>query len=150
MTQESVISTEVRQWVGRESEPVTLEVERGAIRKFAEAIGDSNPLFNDEAAARRTRYGGMIAPPTFLRSVPLPKLPLPEMPNLRRILDGGSDWEYFQPVWPDDRITAVTRLENVRERRSRLGPMLFTTLKTTYTNQFGQVAATQTSTLIFY
>ena len=69
MTQESVITKEMRDAIGVESEPVTHEVEKGAIRKFAEALGDANPLFNDEEAARKTRYGGMIASPTFLRSM---------------------------------------------------------------------------------
>ena len=39
--------------IGRESEPTSIEVEKGAIRRFAEALGDANPLALDEAAARR-------------------------------------------------------------------------------------------------
>ena len=56
MTQESVITQQMRDAVGVESEPITHDVEKGAIVKFAQAIGDTNPLFNDEAAARQTRY----------------------------------------------------------------------------------------------
>ena len=67
-TPPSFLTAEMReQAIGTESEPVTVDVEKGAILKFAQAIGDENPLWNDEAAARRTRYGGLIAPPTFLR-----------------------------------------------------------------------------------
>jgi acyl dehydratase len=40
-----------RSLVGRESEPVVVEVERGMIRRFAEALGDANPIYVDEAAA---------------------------------------------------------------------------------------------------
>ena len=69
MTQESAITPEMRAAIGVESEPRTSEVEKGAIIKFAEAIGDTNPIYNEEAAARQSRYGGMIAPPTFLRSM---------------------------------------------------------------------------------
>ena len=139
-----------RQAIGRESAPVTMEVEKGAIIKFAEAIGDDNPLWNDEAAARRSRYGGLTAPPTFLRSlrVGLPELPF-EIPFDRR-LDGGSDWEYFQPVRPGDQIQAVARVTDLRERSGRMGPMIFMTAEITYSNQFDEIVATQAATLILY
>ena len=62
-----LLTEEMRQQaIGRESEPVTTDAEKGAIIRFAQAIGDVNPLFSDEAAARHGRYGGLIAPPTFL------------------------------------------------------------------------------------
>lgn len=139
-----------RQAIGTEGAPVTMEVEKGAIIKFAEAIGDDNPLWNDEAAARRSRYGGLTAPPTFLRSlrVGLPELPF-EIPFDRR-LDGGSDWEYFQPVRPGDRIQAVAKVTDLRERSGRMGLMIFMTAKITYRNQFDEIVATQTATLIQY
>lgn len=135
---------------GLESRPVTMEVEKGAIIKFAQAIGDDNPLWNDEAAARRTRYGGLIAPPTFLRSMGLLRPVLPFEVPFHRLLDGGSDWEYFEPVRLGDRITAVARITDLRERTGRLGLMLFMTTVVTYRNQFGEVVAAQTSTSIQY
>ena len=147
----SFLTEEMRQQaVGIESPPVTMEVEKGAIVKFAEAIGDDNPLWNNEAAARQTRYGGLIAPPTFLRSMRAvrPKLPF-ELP-FNRALDGGSDWGYFQPIRPGDRITAVARIADIRERPGRLGLMIFITTEITYRNQFDEVVATQTNTSIRY
>jgi acyl dehydratase len=139
-----------QQAIGCESPSVTLEVEKGAIIKFAQAIGDDNPLWTDEAAARQTRYGGLIAPPTFLRSVGMLRPALPFDVPFQRLLDGGSEWEYFEPVRAGDRITAVARVTDLRERAGRLGVMLFMTTVITYRNQFGQVVATQTSTSIRY
>lgn len=139
-----------REAIGREGVAKTVEVEKGAIIKFAEAIGDDNPVYCDEAAARGTRYGGLIAPPTFLRSVTAPRPEYPFEAPFTRVLDGGSDWEYFEPVRPGDRITAVARIEDVTERNGRIGLMLISTIVVTYTNQFGQVAATQTNTSIRY
>ena len=150
-TPPSFLTAEMReQAIGTESEPLTVEVEKGAIVKFAEAIGDDNPLWNDQAAARKTRYGGLIAPPTFLRSwrVDRPELPF-ELP-FDRLLDGGSDWEYFQPVRPGDWITAVSRLTDLQERPGRMGLMILMTSLITYRNQFDEVVATQTSTSIRY
>ncbi len=150
-TPATFLTEEMRQQaIGIESAPVTMEVEKGAILRFAEAIGDPNPQWNDEAAARKTRYGGLIAPPTFLRSVRGVNLELPFDLSFNRRLDGGSDWEYFQPVRPGDRITAVARIAELTERTGRLGPMVFMTTATTYTNQFAEVVATQTNTLIAY
>jgi acyl-CoA thioesterase FadM len=66
------------------------------------------------------------------------------------MLDGGSEWRYFYPVRPGDRITVVARIENINERTGRLGVMIITTTVTTYTNQLDQVVATQTSNGIRY
>ena len=139
-----------QQAIGAESEPKVLEVEKGAIIKFAEAIGDDNPVYSDEAAARASKYGGLIAPPTFLRSAVSARPDLPFEVPFDRVLDGGSDWEYFEPVRPGDRITAVSRIEDINERNGSIGLMLIQTIVITYTNQFGQVVATQTSTSIRY
>ena len=150
-TQIPFLSEEMRQKaIGIESEPVVLEVEKGHIRRFAEAVGDPNPLWNDEAGARKSRYGGLIAPPTFLRSVRYDRPQLPYDTPFTRILDGGSEWEYLQPIRAGDCITTVARIADVSERVGRLGAMLFTILEISYTNQFGELVATQRSTGIRY
>ena len=113
-------------------------------------MGDENPLFNDDRDARKTRFGGMIAPPTFCRSLmaAVPDVKL-DMPSFRG-LDGGSDWEYFEPIRPGDRITVQSKIADLRESAGRLGPMVFMTTETTYTNQHGQVCAIQRATGIRY
>ncbi len=147
-----VVDEEARKQIGTTGEKRTYDIERGAIRRFAEAIGDSNPLFNDEARARRTHFGGMIAPPTFCRSLgsPIPSVKLKGLGAEFRGLDGGSDWEYFQPIRPGDRITVQSKLADLRESEGRLGPMVFITIETSYTNQFGELCVTQRSTAIRY
>jgi acyl dehydratase len=144
------VTEEVRKQIGKTAEPRTYEVERGAIRRFADAIGDPNPLFNNEQEARKTRFGGMIASPTFLRSLmtAFPEIKLEMTGN--RGLDGGSDWEYFVPIRVGDRITVQTRIADIRESEGRLGPMVLTTIETSYTNQFGELCALQRATGIRY
>jgi len=110
MTQESVITDEMRAAINVESEPLVNDVEAGAIKKFARAIGDTNPLFNDDEAARKSRYGGLIAPPTFLRSMNSGPSNVSVQSPYPANLDGGSEWEYFEPVRPGDRITVTTYL----------------------------------------
>ena len=150
-TPNPALTEEMRQQaIGLESSPFTTDVEKGAIIKFAQAIGDENPIFNDEAEARKSKYGGLVAPPTFLRSMGAYRVQLPFELPFERALDGGSEWHYFEPVRPGDRITVVARIENINERTGRLGVMIITTTVTTYTNQLGQVVATQTSNGIRY
>ena len=40
-------------------------VTKEMIIRFAKSIGETNPVFIDEEAARESEYGGIIAPPTF-------------------------------------------------------------------------------------
>jgi acyl dehydratase len=147
---DKLVTDEIKRRIGLQSEPFVVEVERGAIRRFAEAIGDPNPVFNDEKAARKSRFGTMIAPPTFCRS--LGAVPLLREIGLgtHRILDGGSEWEYFEPIRPGDRITVVSRVADIREAKGRLGLMALVVVETTYTNQFGERCVTQRNTSIHY
>ena len=150
-TPASFLTEEMRnQAIGQKSEPRSIDIEKGAIIKFAQAIEDDNPLYNDEMVARDSRYGGLIAPPTFLRSVGVDRPPYPFDMPFNRMLDGGSDWEYFHPVRAGDRITAISEIADNNERIGRMGLMVITSIVVTYRNQFGQVAATQTSTSIRY
>lgn len=54
--------------VGKKSTKVKNVVERGLVKRFAEAIGDVNPLYLDEEVGKASRYGTNIAPPTFPRT----------------------------------------------------------------------------------
>ena len=150
MTQESVITDEMRAAINVESEPYVNEVEKGAIIKFARAIGDSNPLFADEEAARKSRYGGLIVPPTFFRSLRAGPLKAQVKSPYSAALDGGSEWEYFEPVRAGDRITVTAYVADIFERQGRLGNMLFIVRETKYVNQFDRTVALQRSTGISY
>jgi len=150
MAQESVITPEMRAAVGVESEPYTNEIEKGAIVKFARAIGDANPIYTDEEAARRSRYGGLVAPPTFFRSLRSGPMKVDVKSPYPANLDGGSEWEYYEPTRPGDRITVTHKISNIFERPGRLGNMLFIQRETKYVNQFGTTVAIQRTTGISY
>jgi hypothetical protein len=122
--------------VGTSGDAQTHTVERGAIVRFAEAIGDANVAYP------------AVAPPTFLRSLGRAVPPLPNEGSVPRALDGGSTWSYGPPVIPGDSITVQTTLDSVKEREGRMGAMLITDYSTTYINQRGELVATQTNTVI--
>lgn len=149
----SLITEELRQLIGKESAPAVWEVEKGAIRKFAEAVGDSNPLWVDEKHARKTCYGSIIAPPTFTASLTNEEVRKAvfelELP-VKRVLNGGNEIEFLQPIRPGDVITVTGKLADVRERAGNIGRMLILTFEYKYTNQFGEVAAIGRNTIIRY
>jgi acyl dehydratase len=140
----------MRSLIGLETEPVTYDIEPGAIRKFARAIGDASPIYVDEVAARAAGYRGIVAPPTFLRLlIPGPeKRPFPE--PFQRVLDGGSTYRLDEPLVAGDRVMVVSKLADVFEKQGRLGVMLFKLREISYRNQAGSVAAVQRSTIITY
>ena len=146
-TDSFTLTDEMReQAIGVESEPVSMVIEQGHIARFAEAIGDDNPAYT----VGTPETGGIVAPPTFLRAMRGIRPVLPFEAPYTRLLDGGSDWEYFGHVRPGDTITAVGRVQDIRERTGSIGLMLIATIKITYSNQAGAVVATQTSTSIRY
>ncbi len=76
---------------------------RMAILKFAEGIGDTNPLWTNEEYAEKTRYGKLIAPPSFVWAC------LAHVQFGWRGLGGfhsGDDIEFYKPVYIGDKITA--------------------------------------------
>jgi hypothetical protein len=60
-----MISEKLEKLIGKQGDVVILEIEKGAIRKFADAVDDHNPLFWDDDYARESSYGGLVAPPGF-------------------------------------------------------------------------------------
>lgn len=146
----TVINEELRSFIGVDSNPVTYEIERHAVERFACAVGDPNPLYTDEIAARKSSFGGLIAPPTFVRSLLPGAYPKPYPEPFAHILDGGSKYRFSEPVRVGDRITVTRRIVELFEKQGSLGTMLFKISEISYVNQLGQVAATQTTTTITY
>ena len=58
-----MLPEEVAKFIGAGTGVVVFEVEKGAIKKFADAVDDGNPLYWDEEYAKNTKYGSIIAPP---------------------------------------------------------------------------------------
>lgn len=157
----SLLTDELKRWIGREATyTAPEELGRAAIRYFALALGDDNPLYNDEEFARRTRHGGIIAPPTLVCETNqhmttgpdedgyvghVWALPLPT----RRFIRGDNDYEFFQPVRPTDRITVTWRITDIYERETRQGAMLFVVSEARYVNQRAELLAVNRETNIY-
>jgi acyl dehydratase len=158
----SLLTDQVRSFIGRQvSYTAPEEIGRASIRYFALAIGDENPLYNDEQYARQHGYQSVIAPPTFVcESNQYMTRRRDEMGYIGhhweipvegcRELRGGHEYEFFRPVLPSDRITAVWRITDIQERDSAGGtPLLFVYSEATYTDQAGEKLAVNRETLIY-
>ncbi|MDP9236784.1 MAG: MaoC family dehydratase N-terminal domain-containing protein [Chloroflexota bacterium] len=166
MTQatDSVITDEMRAVIGVEGPPTTLEVEKTNCRMFARSVGHRDPIFYDEAAAKARGYRSIVAPPGFMGTpVFNPNSGGGGAPGemggrgysipYKRVLNGGTDYEYFPEadvICAGDTITARSKVSGFEESTGSLGPMLITKRETTYTNQHGKVVAKMYGTVIQY
>lgn len=169
----SHITEEMAAAVGSETgRRVSFPVSASDIRRWAVAVywpEEPPRLFWDEAYAKTTRYGGIVAPEEFnpfawmVAEKDEPRVPFePNDPNrterllgiqgpdLKFMLNGGLEVEYGVRMRPGDVITATSRLAEYREREGRLGLMLFTVSEDTWTNQRAEVVKTARMTLIRY
>jgi acyl dehydratase len=136
-------------WIGKEFDRYSYQVTTEEIVAFAQSVGETNPLYTDEAYAKTTPYGSLIAPPTFgvvFRS-------RANMPELRlnygkRGFDGGKECHFFAPVRPGDTITGVDRIAEVYEKTGRSGSMIFIVRESELTNQHGEKVAIIRQSLI--
>ena len=62
-----------RSYIGHKSEPLTVAVEPFQLRLFAKAIGETNPIYMEEEAAKAAGHRNLLAPPTFANALSLSK-----------------------------------------------------------------------------
>jgi len=101
------------------------------IELFTEITGDRNPIHYDEAAAARSRFGGLVVQggvtSGLLNAVVAEDLPGPGSVFLE------VAWKFLAPVRPGDVITAEVEVTAAREDKP------VTTLATRIVNQDGTV-----------
>ena len=141
MNEEPVISEELEGLLNIEFGPDVYEIERGMVRKFAEAIEDPNPAWQE------------VTPPTFPAAL-VPTSLVHRLFNaktsLKRLLNGTSDLEYLQPIRIGDTISVTAKLTRLRQVAGQEGPTLFMFTEITWTNQRGEVAVKGKNTYIKY
>jgi acyl dehydratase len=159
MTDVSGVVDELKKYVGMLTEPVVNEVERGAIRRYAEAIDDPNPLYRDLEYARNSKYRELICPPGFFGWPTKVSMGAIEMmgklygilieAGLVRMLDGGVEYEFFVPVRAGDTLTWYAKFADVQEREGKSGKkMVLLTTEMIYINQNGDLVAKRRQTFI--
>ncbi len=148
----------------RGQDPVNLPM----IRHWVEAMGDHNPVYVDEAAARQAGFPGIIAPPTMLQAWIMRGLRASQeadrarangevsadspSDNLMGLLDEAGftsvvatncDQHYVRPLVPGDHLEASSVIDAVSsEKATGLGAGHFITTRLEFTDQNGEPVAT--------
>jgi acyl dehydratase len=135
------------------------------IRHWAAAFEDWNPVYTDADAARRSRFGEIVAPPLMLQTwtMATPRITgmaerggSPTEGGRAAVLDvldeagfvgtlaSNSEFEIVRYLRVGDEVTATTLLDSVSaQKQTRIGPGYFITWATTYTDADGEVVGRQ-------
>jgi acyl dehydratase len=125
------------------------EVGREKIREFADAIGDSNPVYRDRDAARMAGHLDVIAPLTFPIVITArigeqvifdPELGL----DYTKVVHGQQRFVVTRPVRAGDRLTGVLTVDNIQ---SAAGNDLIST-RVDVTTEEGEPVVTAYSMLV--
>jgi 3-methylfumaryl-CoA hydratase len=149
----SLLTPEIRSWIGRKFPPRSGVVTARDIKKFCVATGNANPRYLDP--------DDPVAPPGFHSIVtshiePLEKLQpdglpaeglLPPLP-LKRVMAGGFETNFHAPIRAGDTLTVVMQIQSIKERHGKTGPLIFTVFESKISNQHGESVAVERMTLI--
>lgn len=141
-----------KKYIGHEFKPFSTEIEKGRLKFFAKAIGETNPVYIDEAAAQAAGYKTIPAPATYMFSIDLdgPELlPILELLSLDlgRVLHGTQDFEYLGQVYAGDTISQTSKLVDIYDKKD--GALEFVVQESTYTNQEGELVGKARQTLVY-
>ncbi|MBI3250151.1 MAG: MaoC family dehydratase N-terminal domain-containing protein [Deltaproteobacteria bacterium] len=129
--------------IGQEVLIATVTVTADDIRKFAEAVGDLNPLYLDADAARAAGYPNVIAPPLFCMKMRggrmRPDVPLePGYASLH----AGQDLEFVDEICAGQTYTITAKVAEAYEKTGRSGPMGIVVREVAIKDATGRVAVT--------
>jgi len=162
----ALLTDELRKYIGLQSQDETAcdPVERGAVRRYAQAIQDDDPIYW-EACPNNARYGGPVAMPLFPTHMfrrafgapdPLQERArdpdfdglvsaassgLPELEPIKHLalLNGGSEIEFFRYARHGETVKQRSRYADIVEKQTSKGPMLFVIIETEYRNGDGEL-----------
>lgn len=144
---------DLKQLVGTEYKPYKVEIEKGMIRRLAEAIGDTNPLWRDEDKAKKSKYGGIVAPPALYISIMMNGYQpgISKQPEMKRGFDAWHKLKIHAPIRPGDIINVTSKIVDVYEQRGKkLDRMFFFVYETILTNQRGEKVCTHLGSMLIY
>ncbi|CAN7654985.1 FAS1-like dehydratase domain-containing protein [Variovorax paradoxus] len=109
----------IGQKIGATAEPWCYEATRDNIRHYAHGIGDDNPLWCDPDYAAKSKYGGIIALPSFLFSTSrIVSGYVGGLPGVHAMWS-GADWEWHKPVHRNDTIRTEAYLKDLVEHQTK-------------------------------
>ena len=140
-----------RKFIGHQLQPSVLTVDRTRLRFFAKAIGETDPVYLDPAAAKAAGYADVPAPPTFLFAAELDSgandqlladLDIP----LAKLLHGEQSFRYFKPVCAGDTVTVQSTITDIYDKKG--GKLEFAVKDSKVTNQRDELVAELRTVLV--
>ena len=133
-----------RRHIGTELPPFTVEVERGRLRFFAKATGQTDPVYLDEAAARAAGHRDLPVPPSFFfcleMDAPNPGLLRERLGlDIARILHGEQGFTFHRLAHAGDRLTFRQRIDDIYDKKG--GALEFIVRSTQVSNERGEPVA---------
>jgi len=133
--------------IGHEFKAFDATAEAGKVRLFCKAIGEENPIYSDEAAAKAAGYKAVPVPPTFLQALTNDD---PVKGGLLRllgvdiglILHGEQHYDYYAPVFVGDTITCQQKVTDIYDKKG--GALWFVVSETSMKNKAGKLVAKAT------
>ncbi|MFC5430880.1 MaoC family dehydratase N-terminal domain-containing protein [Paraburkholderia denitrificans] len=140
-----------RKWVGHELPPSVLPIERSRLQFFARAIGETDPVYIDDAAARRSGYPDLPAPPTFLFAAELDSGAIDQLLEqlgvpVAKLLHGEQGFTYHAAACVGDTITVRSVIEDIYDKKN--GALEFVEKTSRATNQRGELVAELRTVLV--
>lgn len=133
-----------RKYIGWTFKPFTAEIEKGRLRFFAKATGQTNPVYFDEDIAREAGFPSLPAPPTFLfcleMDAPNPQEMLQLLDvDIRSILHGEQHFTYHRPVCAGEALTFHSKINDIYEKKG--GALEFIVREATVNDSAGKCVA---------
>lgn len=133
--------------IGKQSNKVKNFVERGAVKKFAEAIGDLHPIYFDEEVGEKSRYKKNIAPPTFPRTFDFGVIEGLNLPN-KGLIHGEQTFHYERPLLVGEETYCFSKVKSYFEKKGNFGEMGFLVLESYGEDLAGNAIFSSTSTVV--
>jgi acyl dehydratase len=133
--------------LGKTYEPATFDVAADRIRAYADAVHESNPVYHDAEAAKQAGFRDLVAPPMFAVVYSGPAMGPAIMEtigdSLPRMVHGGQEFAWGEPVCAGDTITTEASVKEIYEKDGKA----FYVFESVSKNQEGQevVRATWTN-----
>ncbi len=133
-----------RSYIGHTMPAFSADVEKGRLRFFADATGQTDPLYTDEAVARAAGYPGLPVPPTFFFCLEMESPDPAAIRNLlgldySRLLHGEQGFTYHAMAFAGDTLTFEQRIEDIYDKKN--GALEFVVRKTRVSNQRAELVA---------
>ena len=110
-----------KKFIGREYGPLTYEIGKEKIKEYAAGIKNFDPHYLNDEFAKKSKYKGIIAPPTFAviysGMVIAPFFMDPELNlDFAMLVHGEQEFEFYEVARPNDVITSTGKIVSIENK----------------------------------